>query len=533
MDCTRQLCILAIVALVSLADTGLAAGNTYYIATNGSDANSGNIANPFASFDHAISLANPGDTILVRGGTYNLNTTIQINKSGTVGNPINLWAMPGETPILDFSSNPRHVNPPQPRDDDSIAATNDAIGILLGGGTDYWHMKGLTVRNSAYYGVRIYGSNNVVEQFVIHDSKASGLEITGKEGWVPSNNLILNSDSYHNFDPQTNGEDADGFTAKFDSLGPGNVFSGLRSWSNSDDGYDFWHAVHPVLIENSWAFDNGFNRPEWASQISGNWQGDGLGFKLGQAASELVLNRVAAFGNKAFGIDENGNGSAGGLVINNATLVNNAKDGNPIQISLNDGSPHTITNTVAFDIDGSSVTQITGPVTQINNTWNGSTGVVVTVADFVNLNMAQLLADAKSARGPDGSLPDIGLHLAFLSDLIDAGVDVGLPFYGAAPDLGAFEWLPPILFGDANNDGVVDYFDIIAVEENIGSIGDDNGLLVGDANDDGRVDGADFITVEQNFGQSLGSSPVVPEPASLALLATLLMYPRRRTRRKA
>lgn len=28
------------------------------------------------------------------------------------------------------------------------------------------------------------------------------------------------------------------------------------------------------------------------------------------------------------------------------------------------------------------------------------------------------------------------------SPLIDAGVDVGLPFYGAAPDIGAYEWMP-------------------------------------------------------------------------------------------
>ena len=39
-----------------------------------------------------------------------------------------------------------------------------------------------------------------------------------------------------------------------------------------------------------------------------------------------------------------------------------------------------------------------------------------------------------------GELPDVPfLHLAPDSDAIDAGVNVGLPFHGAAPDLGAFE----------------------------------------------------------------------------------------------
>jgi hypothetical protein len=51
--------------------------------------------------------------------------------------------------------------------------------------------------------------------------------------------------------------------------------------------------------------------------------------------------------------------------------------------------------------------------------------------------------DASAAYGPrkdDGSLPHIEyLHLAAGSDLIDAGVNVGLPFMGMAPDLGCFE----------------------------------------------------------------------------------------------
>ncbi|MFQ6036902.1 MAG: ankyrin repeat domain-containing protein [Sedimentisphaerales bacterium] len=46
-------------------------------------------------------------------------------------------------------------------------------------------------------------------------------------------------------------------------------------------------------------------------------------------------------------------------------------------------------------------------------------------------------------RNPDGSLPESDfLRLAPGSDAIDAGTDVGLPFVGKAPDLGAFEYCP-------------------------------------------------------------------------------------------
>jgi hypothetical protein len=45
-----------------------------------------------------------------------------------------------------------------------------------------------------------------------------------------------------------------------------------------------------------------------------------------------------------------------------------------------------------------------------------------------------------AARQADGSLPYLPyLHLAATSTLIDKGENVGLPYSGKAPDLGAFE----------------------------------------------------------------------------------------------
>ena len=71
-----------------------------------------------------------------------------------------------------------------------------------------------------------------------------------------------------------------------------------------------------------------------------------------------------------------------------------------------------------------------------NNSWD-TEGVEATVDDFVSIDYAVLTGPRK----PDGSLPDVSFfHLESGSDLIDAGVDVGLPFNGSAPDLGAFEF---------------------------------------------------------------------------------------------
>ena len=62
--------------------------------------------------------------------------------------------------------------------------------------------------------------------------------------------------------------------------------------------------------------------------------------------------------------------------------------------------------------------------------------VTITAEDFLGLDEADLV----KPRQPNGDLPHVEfLHLASDSDAIDAGVDVGLPFKGSAPDLGAFE----------------------------------------------------------------------------------------------
>jgi hypothetical protein len=406
----------------------------YYIAPDGSDDNPGTLEKPFATFTHAIALAGPGDTIFVRGGRYMLTERILIEKAGREGAPIRLFAMPGEEPVLDFSLNPIRSHPAG----NYLLARREANGISLAQGADYWYVKGLTVQSAPFLGFTVEGSHNILEQLTLRWHQGAGMTM----GNGASDNLVLNCDSYENFDPQRNGEDADGFAPKFERLGPGNVFRGCRAWGNSDDGYDLWHASQPVLFEYCWAFSNGFELPGWRERFQlpdQPFRGDGMGFKLGQDAAEMTLNRVAAFGNRAYGIDENGNGSANGVTIRNATLVDNAAHGNPIQISLNDRRPHTVVNTIAFDVDGSDVTEFDRAAKSIQNSWDPGTRVTVTAADFVNLDMARLLADAKGPRKPDGSLPEIGLRLAPDSDLVDAGIDVGLPYEGKAPDLGAFE----------------------------------------------------------------------------------------------
>jgi len=84
-----------------------------------------------------------------------------------------------------------------------------------------------------------------------------------------------------------------------------------------------------------------------------------------------------------------------------------------------------------------------------HNTWDWKQGypgfvvtdtVTVTDEDFVELGYDAIYAQLTAPRKPDGSLPDITVfHLVPGSDLVDAGIDVGLAYNGKAPDIGAFE----------------------------------------------------------------------------------------------
>lgn len=477
--------ILSVVLAAKLVGISISFASEYYISPSGSNLNSGTIGSPWGTFDHAISQINAGDTLFVRGGTYTLNSRIRIQKGGSESNPINLWAYPGETPILDFNSNP--------------SSTDRGIQLER----DWWHFKGLVIQNAPDNGIWVSGSNNRFDQLVLRWNGDSGFQLSGDSSRHPSNNWILNTDSYENYDPQNHGENADGFAAKFRELGPGNVFSGNRAWGNSDDGWDFWEAAYGITVENSWSFNNGFNR--WGDS---SFAGDGNGIKLGKDSGTHAVHHMLVWGNRDNGVDVNGNASPDssiphGVEVYNVTSYNNGNK----NFRFDEDYPHVLRNNVS--LAGSNT--IYGLVDDLFNTWNG---IPVDELDFLSL-------DASGATGPrqaDGSLPVLDfLRLASGSNLIDAGIDVGLPFAGSAPDLGACE-VDPIVYdiADFNQDGSIDQADLIQWANDFGVNSNS------DADHDGDSDGADFLLWQTHYPGLAAITSPVPEPASFLILIVLL-----------
>src|SRR5690606_18638554 len=101
-------------------------------------------------------------------------------------------------------------------------------------------------------------------------------------------------------------------------------------------------------------------------------------------------------------------------------------------VSLTGDKAHVMRNNIGFPhknayIDGYGVDS------QFN-TWD--LGITPSNAHFVSVSAD----DFTQPRKPDGSLPVLDfMRLSQGSPMVDAGIDVGLPFVGSAPDLGAYE----------------------------------------------------------------------------------------------
>jgi pectate lyase-like protein/List-Bact-rpt repeat protein/type IX secretion system substrate protein len=393
------------VAVLCLMFVSVCAATQIYVSPAGSDSAAGTFAQPFRTIPHAVSVAVAGDTIYVRGGTHVYSTTISISKSGTAPNRYYLFAYPGERPLLDFSSMP-------------FSSSNR--GIRLSG--SYWYIKGLDIKGAGDNGMNLSGSNNTIEFCSFFENQDTGLQLGGGA----SNNQIINCDAYYNKDPSQG--NADGFAPKLD-VGTGNYFYGCRSWQNSDDGWDGYLRPSDDITttyENCWCFKNGYLKDGTPSTGNGN------GFKLGGSdlknlRHNFILRNCVSFDNRVKGFDQNNN--VGSITLYNCTAYNNGTN-YKIDAPLDSGKTLTVINCDVLGPYGS----LGSFAIQQTNSW--LPGFTVTSADFQSIDPS----GATAPRKPDGSLPDVTfMHLAPGSGLIDAGTDIGLPFNGSAPDLGAFE----------------------------------------------------------------------------------------------
>ena len=435
---------------------------TVFVAVNGSDTQGdGSFDNPFAGIVKAQEVVTGGDTVYLRGGTYKMSQSQihqysgiwayqhHMSKSGlSTSKRIHYRAYPGEKPIIDMTD---------------VKPTGYRIIVFYVSGS-FLHFKGLEIigtqvtikEHTQSECFRNDGGNyNIYEQCVMRDGQAIGFYLLRG-----SHNLVLNCDAYNNWDytSQTGrGGNVDGFGFHCRKGSVGNVIRGCRAWFNSDDGYDCINSSEEVVFDNCWAFYNGYNA---AFQSLG----DGNGFKIGgygQAPSVAglpnpipsnLVKYCMAYRNKANGFYANHHVETGirwyhNTAYRNAVNFNmlsqritkSIKTGNDTTID-SPGIRHELINNVSLKYGTQRDTLNMGTNINSFNTFSSDYAFAVTAADFESLSEDLLTAP----RQADGSLPVNGfLKPVRGSRLIDAGKKVGLTFFGAAPDLGAFEYVPP------------------------------------------------------------------------------------------
>jgi hypothetical protein len=532
--------ILLLAASLWICD--IAKSATYYVSPTGNDNNPGTITQPFKNWDKLSSVMVAGDIAYIRGGTY---TSPHANSFpahcyfnslvGTSSNPINIFAYPGEVPVLNLGN----ITP----------TYSDAIGIYLKD-CQYLHIKGLTVTflkqiadgSGISRGLNLWNSQHcIVEQCEVYNIGGTGVKIEGGS----SDNLLLNCDSHHNGDGVTdNGADAwdnaDGFSVSTaDNLSQRNVLEGCRMWLNSDDGYDNFGSNSTITLKNCWSFWNGvkpwgisLTQPDGVTMTANNyatwhsnseyWASSGEGFKMGPANSQdfnlltkFIINCVS-FENRGTGYASNSlNSLTTKHQFYNNIAFKNDNDGFSYGAGWSVGASQIFKNNWAwgnnilipganFVYDGIYTSAIS------NNSWDSQ--VSISNADFLSVSSVGM----DGPRQADGSLPVTNfLKLAPSSDLINKGIDVGLPFNGSAPDLGAYEYGATINVAPVANAGADQSITLPVSVVTLSGTGTDT---------DGTITGYQWKKISGPVSVTIGSALLPTTTVSALLLAGVYQF---------
>jgi parallel beta-helix repeat protein len=366
-------------------------GNGYYVSITGRDSNSGSIDSPWASLDHAIEVAGPGDIIFMRGGDYTTNEVwIRGDRGmgGSNGELLTIRSYPGET-----------------------ASVGGDRRIILE--ADYVRIESLHFRLP--YRMDSWGTGNQIINNTFSGPQATygAIEYGGNDGLIQGNHIEISGGG----DTQDHG-----IYLHYgrNNVVRGNYISGFSGYGihayDEDKGDHTPRAYDNILIEGNIITDS-------ASRS---------GIILGPHDSTITMDNVVIRNNVIYS-----NADCGILTryqpIPNLRIYNNVIYGNTCGISISNNILHLeIVNNILASNSGGHI-EISGSLSDslvTHNLYNSPTSSGPGITDIHPLFGLPLFVDVDNG----------DFHLQVESPAIDAGTNVGLPYHGAAPDIGAYEF---------------------------------------------------------------------------------------------
>jgi hypothetical protein len=440
----------------------------YYVAVNepgASDDNNGlyptyqdGLDGPWLTIQRAASAMTAGDVTYVRAGTC-YESGISFAHSGAPGAPITLANYPSEEVVIDGSQ-----------------ATDDAPGIWIAEGRDHYVIQGFTIRNMAWSGIATDEETTetfqgiTIRDCILHDNGWSGIELAAVDGFVVDNVKAYDNDYYG----------LNIISSKDGSLSAANGIVRNSSLYNhtGDEGHGLAiNQGHDITVSDSVAYHNtihGFDVSDWPKygELSYNitfernfsYDNGVAGFAINSDSHHVVYRNNVAWWNGAAWA---GLGVMSGFWCyegcwhvewyNNVSLEN-SDAGFWVEDELGIyGTPGdnllVFKNNIAYNNDPRGyaaalviVGDNTWQVVAAHNDWSVPPGYeVAVISQGTEYTPAQINGGALQSGNicvdpqfVDATAPDV--HLQPGSPCIDAGVDVGLPYVGLAPDMGAFEF---------------------------------------------------------------------------------------------
>jgi len=310
-------------ATATATATTATAGNTYYVATTGSDANPGTETQPFRTIAHGVSGLTPGDTLYVLSGTYAEALIHSIPPGTSWDSPVTVAAAPGHTVTIKPNSGANfvlHFQGPQQYiviDRLILDATNvtyDAVKITGGvdplGPAHHIQLIRCEVKNAPRqgilvtdfagwnefidldvhdngttwydHGLYISTSHNLVEESIVYHNRGFGIHVYVEEvGQTANNNIVRSNHVYNNsyLDPDYGGGillgSGDGNTAhnnlvhnssrgiRVAYLGaPNTTIYNNTVYGNAQSGLSLRSDVSGAVFKNNIVYSNGSTNVE-------------------------------------------------------------------------------------------------------------------------------------------------------------------------------------------------------------------------------------------------------------------------------